>query len=326
VAIGLLFLGFISISVFLILLARANNNKKKANEKLNLTNEELNSTLGIVNLQKKQIETAHEEITASINYAQYIQSSILPKAEQLELSLGDHFILHKPVEIVSGDFYWTAEKDHKTIIVAADCTGHGVPGAFMSMLGITLLNEIVNKESVCYPADILNHLRKEVTDSLKQKGDRWEQKDGMDISLCTIDRKKMKLQFAGAINPLYVIRENCPENIGLVHDESTDRVRLIEIKGDPMPIGIVDDMDSFSCHEIDICKGDRFYLFSDGFPDQFGGPDHKKFSYKRFREHLIKTKSDSMADQKLKLETVFNEWIGSNSQTDDILVIGFRIN
>ncbi len=214
-----LVLGFISISVFMLLIAKANNLKKKANEKLNTTNRDLTNALDIVNQQKKQIEKAHDEITASINYAKYIQSSVLPKAEQIEECLGEHFIIYKPKEIVSGDFYWVAETEDKTVVVSGDCTGHGVPGAFMSMLGITLLNEIINKDSVTNPGIILDRLRKEVTDSLKQKGDRWEQKDGMDMALCTIDRKNMKLQFAGAINPLYLIRQSETEVKGILHYE-----------------------------------------------------------------------------------------------------------
>jgi len=322
-----LIVGFVSISVFMLLIARANNLKKKANNELNITNNNLKNALDIVNRQKKQIEKAHDEITASINYAKYIQSSVLPKTEQIEACLGDHFILYKPKEIVSGDFYWVSETQDKTVIVSADCTGHGVPGAFMSMLGITLLNEIINKDSVTNPGIILDRLRKEVTDSLKQKGDRWEQKDGMDIALCTIDRKNMKLQFAGAINTLYFIRESESESDipGIIHNESSGSSKLIEIKGDHMPIGIFDEMDSFSFHEIDLRKGDTFYMFTDGFPDQFGGPDHKKFSHRRFRENLVKTKSESMSDQKIKLENSLNEWMGKNGQTDDISVIGFRI-
>lgn len=276
--------------------------------------------------QKKQIENAHEEITASINYAKYIQSSVLPKVDQLELWLGDHFILYKPKDIVSGDFYWVSRVDNKTVIVAADCTGHGVPGAFMSMLGITLLNEIVNKDFITNPGVILNRLREGITNSLKQKSETWGQKDGMDIALCTIDHKTRKLQFAGAVNPLYVIRKSYSENIGIIHKESANGNTLIEIKGDRMPIGIVNMTDNFTCHEIDILKGDRYYLFSDGFPDQFGGPEHKKLSYSQFRELLIKITTADMTQQKLMLEKELYEWQGNNTQTDDILVIGFTIN
>jgi serine phosphatase RsbU (regulator of sigma subunit) len=287
---------------------------------------QIETSLDIVSSQKKQIEIAHEEITASITYAKYIQSSVLPKTDQLESFLGEYFILNKPKEIVSGDFYWVSKIDNKTIIAVADCTGHGVPGAFMSMLGITLLNEIVNKESNTNPAVILDRLRNEVTASLKQKGDRWEQKDGMDIALCTFDLENMKLQFAGAINPLYLIRTSAKENVGITDTRINSDLNLIEIKGDAMPIGITDEMNSFTCQEIDIQKGDSFYLFTDGFPDQFGGPNHKKFSHKQFRELLIRTKTESLPDQQLMLENVLHEWMGNTSQTDDILVIGFRIN
>lgn len=326
VVIFFLFLGVVSISVFLILLFRANAQKKKANEELNQANGNLTTALDTVSAQKKQIEIDHEVITGSIRYARYIQRSVLPKSEQLASSLGDHFIIFKPKEIVSGDFYWVCENGKNIIIVAADCTGHGVPGAFMSMLGITLLNEIVKKDSVTNPGIILDRLRAEVIESLKQNGINGEAKDGMDISLCCIDFENMKLQYAGAINPLYLIRETGNERIGVVHDESTEENMMIEIKGDPMPIGINDDMNSFTFHEINICKGDRYYLSSDGFHDQFGGPNRKKFSYKQFREQLIKTRSEIMCDQKSMLEQVFDEWKGDNDQTDDILVIGFRVN
>jgi tetratricopeptide (TPR) repeat protein len=317
--IGLMALGFILISVFLTMLPRANNSKKKANDKLNVT-------LGIVNLQKTQIESANKEITSSIEYAKSIQTSVLPKTDTIESCLGEHFILYKPAEIVSGDFYWVSEKDHKTIIVAADCTGHGVPGAFMSMLGITLLDEIVNKESVTNPGLILDRLRKEVTSSMKQKGEKGERREGMDIALCTLDRENMKLNFAGAINPLYLIRETTILNNTVTESEPMANYRLIEIKGDPMPIGISEEMRNFTSNEIDIQSGDTYYMFTDGFPDQFGGMNHKKFSYKQFKEQLVKTKSKTMAEQKLLLEKVLSEWMGNNSQTDDIMVIGFRIN
>ena len=321
-----LFMGLLSISIFLILLSRANSHKKKANEELNRTNNELNNTLEVVNSQKMQIETAHEEITASINYARYIQASLLPKADQIEASLNDHFIIYKPKEIVSGDFYWISRTGGKTIIAAADCTGHGVPGAFMSMLGITLLNEIINKDGISEPGIILDRLRKEVIDSLKQKGYRGEQKDGMDITLCSIDHENMILQFAGAINPMYLVRESAHLDTGIIHKFETPDVILSEIKGDRMPIGLSDEMDNFASVEVKIEKGDTFYLFSDGFADQFGGPSHKKFSYRRLREQLIMTRSEALADQKALLEESLHSWMGNNEQTDDIMMIGFKIS
>ena len=326
VVIFFLFLGVVSVSFFLRMLYRANVQKKKVNAALNVANGNLTTALDTVSEQKTEIEMAHKVITGGINYARYIQRSVLPKAEQLAECLGDHFVIFKPKEIVSGDFYWVYEKEEKRIVVAADCTGHGVPGAFMSMLGITLLNEIVKRDSVTNPGAILDRLRMEVIDSLKQNGDRGEAKDGMDISLCCIDYKNMKLQYAGAINPLYIVRESGNAVVGIVHEESTDKKLIIEIKGDPMPIGINDEMENFSYQEIDICKGDTYYISSDGFHDQFGGPRRKKFSYRKYRESLINTWSENMCDQKIRLEKEVDDWRGEHEQTDDILVIGFRIN
>ncbi len=275
--------------------------------------------------QREKLRQQKEEIISSINYAKYIQSSIFPKEEQLESLLGEHFVLFKPKDIVSGDFYWISNIEDKTVITAADCTGHGVPGAFMSMLGTALLNEIVNKEYITHPGVILKHLRKEVIKSLQQKGERGEQKDGMDIALCTLDLENMKLQFAGANNPLYLIRKSSLVEVGKLRCEMGGDDVLYEIKGDMMPIGISDRMDNFTFHEIDIFKGDTFYLFSDGFPDQFGGQDCKKFGYRKFREQLVRNNSKTMADNKNILEKVLYEWMGNDNQIDDILVIGFRI-
>jgi len=286
---------------------------------------EIEQQRDIVISQKDHIEKINTEITDSIRYAKYIQSSILPKADLLDSFLGEHFILNKPKDIVSGDFYWTSKIDSKIIIAAVDCTGHGVPGAFMSMLGMTLLNEIINKEYITHPGVILRRLRKEVINSLKQKNERGEQKDGMDISLCTLDPDNMKLQFAGANNPLYLIRKSNLKEAGELRCELTGDDRLYEIKGDMMPIGIYDRMEDFTLHEIDIFRGDSIYLFTDGFPDQFGGPDRKKLGYRQFKEQLLKNSSETMADQKKMLEKSLTDWMGANNQIDDILVIGFRI-
>jgi len=161
---------------------------------------------------------------------------------------------------------------------------------------------------------------------LKQKGYRGEQKDGMDITLCSIDHENMILQFAGAINPMYLVRESTHLDTGIIHKFETPDVILSEIKGDRMPIGLSDEMDNFASVEVKIEKGDTFYLFSDGFADQFGGPSHKKFSYRRLREQLIMTRGNKMADQKALLEDAIHKWMGNNDQTDDIMMIGFRIS
>ncbi len=275
--------------------------------------------------QREELKLQKEEIISSINYAKYIQSSLLPEEEKLESLLGEHLVLYKPKDIVSGDFYWISYIENRTVIAAADCTGHGVPGAFMSMLGTALLNEIVNKEYITHPGVILRHLRKGVINSLQQKGERGEQKDGMDIALCTLDFENMKLQFAGANNPLFLIRKSDLGEVGMLRCELGGDYKLYEIKGDLMPIGISDRMDNFTFHEIDIFKGDTFYLFSDGFVDQFGGPSNRKFGYRKFREQLLINNSMSLAENKVYLEKILYDWMGDNGQIDDILVIGFRI-
>jgi len=259
--------------------------------------------------QRDQIFQQKQEITDSIHYASRIQTAILPPETLLD-NLTDHFILYKPRDIVSGDYYWMTQKDNKTIVLAADCTGHGVPGAFMSMLGISFLNEIVNKGDSTLPNDIMNNLRDNVVNSLHQTGEEGEQQDGMDLALCVIDNDKTKLWFAGAYNPLYIYR----------NDE------LIEIKPDKMPIGIhKEKSDSFTNNEIPIQEGDVLYMFSDGYVDQFGGPKAKKFMSKKFKELLLSIYQKPMKEQRDILDTTIEDWKGNVEQIDDILVIGIRV-
>jgi serine phosphatase RsbU (regulator of sigma subunit) len=259
--------------------------------------------------QRDQIFQQKQEITDSIHYASRIQTAILPPEDFLD-KLNDHFILYKPRDIVSGDYYWMTQKNNKTIVVAADCTGHGVPGAFMSMLGISFLNEIVNKGDSTLPNVILNNLRDNVVNSLHQTGQEGEQQDGMDLALCVIDNDKTKLWYAGAYNPLYLVRDN----------------ELTEIKPDKMPIGIhKEKSDSFTNNEIPIRVGDVFYMFSDGYVDQFGGPKAKKFMTKNFKDLLISIHHKSMKEQREILDDTIEEWKGEVEQIDDILVMGLRI-
>jgi serine phosphatase RsbU (regulator of sigma subunit) len=285
---------------------------------------EIEKQRDVVISQKNHIERINAEITDSIKYARYIQTSILPREDHLKSSLGEHFVLFRPKDIVSGDFYWVSKVEKIVVAAVADCTGHGVPGAFMSMLGAAFLNEIINKEYITHPAVVLRRLRKEVIHSMQQRGDSGEQQDGMDIALCAIDHENMKLQFAGANNPLYLVRKSDKKPAGEIRSESGD-YRLYEIKGDHMPIGIYYKMDNFTLHEIDILKGDMFYMFSDGFADQFGGPEGKKLGYRTFRECLLKSSLESLKEQKESLEKMYESWIGNNSQIDDIIVIGFKI-
>ncbi len=268
-------------------------------------------------MQKDQIEEhLHEiseqkrEITDSIIYAKRIQTAALPVNKIAHELLPEHFVLFKPKDIVSGDFYWLGRKDNKTIIVAADCTGHGVPGAFMSMLGISFLNKIVNEKGITSPDEILNRLRNNVMLALHQTGAENESKDGMDITVCTILHDEMKLQFAGANNPLYLMRQNNEIEV---------------IRGDKMPAAFYDLMHPFALHEIEITKNDIFYIFSDGYADQFGGPKEKKFMYKPFRRLLTEISKKPMEEQKKILDENIENWRGEIEQVDDIVVFGVRV-
>ena len=250
------------------------------------------------------------QITESIEYASRIQTAILPPGDYITSVIPEHFILYKPRDIVSGDFYWITHKDGKTIVAAVDCTGHGVPGAFMSMLGFAFLNEIVNTNDDLSAGEILNQLREYVKKSLHQTGKDDEAKDGMDIALCIIDIDKRKLQYSGAYNPLYLIRNN----------------NFISLMADRMPIGIhIAEKESFTNHEMDIQKGDVIYIFTDGYIDQFGGPESKKYRLSPFKEMLMKITNKPMSEQKEILEVEFNMWKGKIEQIDDVLVMGIKI-
>ena len=260
--------------------------------------------------QRDEISEKNKSITDSIEYASRIQTAVLPSDKLAEEILPEHFIFFRPRDIVSGDFYWMTKKEHYTVVIAADCTGHGVPGAFMSMLGVSFLNEIVNKHEITNANVILNQLRDDVKKTLSQTGKEGEAKDGMDIALCIIDEKNMKLQYAGAYNPLYLIRNK----------------EMIQVKADRMPIGIyIKEKPSFTNHEMDIQKGDVFYIFSDGFQDQFGGTRGDKFKTRNFKDLLVEIHEESMEKQKQLLSKTIDDWKGEFEQVDDIIVIGVRV-
>lgn len=262
---------------------------------------------------KKQhdlVQKQNKKIEDSILYAKRIQSAVLPPNRFIQHLLAEHFIFYKPRDIVSGDFYWIKQSDDKIYIAAADCTGHGVPGALMSMLGITFLNEIVNKNPNIHANEILNELRVHIISSLRQTGSAGESRDGLDIALCIINHEKKELEYAGANNPLYLIRDG----------------QLNETKADRMPIGIHRRAkESFQNHVITLKDNDLIYIFSDGFIDQFGGEDGRKFLSNNFKKLLIENYSKSMYDQRIVVEKVFEDWKGDRKQLDDILVIGFKI-
>jgi len=270
--------------------------------------------------QRDVVTVQKKEITDSINYAETIQQAVLPEETILQKTFSDYFIILKPKDIVSGDFYWMTEKNNHVVFAAADCTGHGVPGALMSMLGVSYLNKIVNESGIVKPSDILSSLRTNVISSLKQKESYKASKDGMDIALCSLDMKKMKLSFSGANNPLYLIRKVENEYI------------ITERKGDRMPVAYYSIMTDFTNHELDIQKGDTIYLFSDGYIDQFGGPDGRKFMIPRLKQLLLDNQELDMVSQREKYSNVLDEWINypsphshNSEQVDDILLLGFRI-
>lgn len=258
-----------------------------------------------------ELEEKNRDILSSIQYAKRIQEAILPPLDIIYEHFPNAFVLFLPKDIVSGDFYWFAEKNGKKIIAAVDCTGHGVPGAFMSMIGHNLLNQIVIENNVTDAAGILNQLNDAIVSALKQDaGSKQESRDGMDIALCVVDAKNNIVQFAGAYRPLYLIRNNTLE----------------KMDGNKFPIGGIKTVEdkTFTAEELHIQKGDTLYLFSDGFADQFGGKEGKKFMMKRFRELLLDINHLSMRGQSRKLEESLKQWQGTQEQVDDILVIGIQ--
>lgn len=306
--------GLGAIALIIIVIAMAYRQKRKDNKKIIEQNEQILKT----NEELKQLnETTNrqkDEIISSILYAQRIQSAILPPEVYITELLNENFIFYKPKEIVSGDFYWIKQVKHYIILASADCTGHGVPGAFMSMLGISCLNEIVQSREVTQANQILNELRKLIKHSLRQSGKKEESRDGIDIALCVIDNKKNILQYSGAHNPLYIISNNNGESV------------LKEIKADPMPVGVHFLADkSFTNHEIQLEIGDTFYIFSDGFADQNGGKKNYSFTREKFKKLLLDIHDQPMYEQKEILEQTLKDWMGMQPQRDDILVIGVRV-
>ena len=290
-------------------------------EEITTQRDEIEAQRDTVEEQKQHIEVIHKEVEQSIDYATRLQGAILPEETVLSKYVSDHFVLFKPKDKVSGDFYWWTHIENHTIITAADCTGHGVPGAFMSMLGASFLREIVEKEFVTHTGVILRKLRKEIIKALKQKGEMGEQKDGMDMAIISINHETNVVKFSGANNPLYVISNRQLDNI----EPLKDFENFYEITADKMPIAIYDKMDSFVAHELHLQKGDQLYMFSDGFADQFGGAKGKKFKYKPFKRLLSENRDKSMKEQKELLDKAFDDWRGDLEQIDDVVVLGIKI-
>jgi serine phosphatase RsbU (regulator of sigma subunit) len=265
----------------------------------------------ILQTQNNLIAKQKDEITDSIAYAQNIQQSMLPSRETLARNLPEYFILYKPKDIVSGDFYFFEKTGSKLILSAVDCTGHGVPGALLSFLGMDILQEAVHRKGIINPAGLLQYLDAEINRRLRKTAAEGSIRDGMDLAICTIDLESRKLEFAGAFNPIYIVSEGVLE----------------EIKPDKLAIGSGQEGAglSFKCHTRQLKKGDCIYLLSDGYADQFGGPAGKKFKYKPLKELLTLNFNRTMKEQEQILEKVFVEWKGSLFQVDDILIMGIRV-
>ena len=300
------------------------------NEELNSINEELLVTVEDLNRQRELLQKANESITASINYAKRIQEAMLPSQDAINQIVKDNFILFSPRDIVSGDFYWLKEikndNEHKIVVAAVDCTGHGVPGAFMSMIGNDLLNEIVELKHIIEPNKILEELNMGVRNALKQ--DETHSRDGMDIAICMLDYKNDKLYFSGANNPLYYVLK--PEYEPTTADNSMlgglVAKRVLEIKADRKAIGGLQIKSSnFTTNTLTLSQISSIYLCSDGFQDLFGGINDKKFGTGPLKELLYKVQHLPMTEQKQLLSDIFHNWLGvKNKQTDDILIIGLK--
>jgi serine phosphatase RsbU (regulator of sigma subunit)/Tfp pilus assembly protein PilF len=297
----------------------------QANEEILAQRDEIESQRDMVMEQMERIEFQKKKIDDSIRYAQRIQEAVVPSEVHLSKLIDDHFVIFRPKDVVSGDFYWATQVNQWLVITVSDCTGHGVPGAFMSMLGVSFLNEIVRKKEIVSPAQILEDLRKAVIDALGQTSDKESQKDGMDMSLAAINLETRECKWAGAGNSLWLVRN---DSVGKQPDNPIDMVEVI--KGDNMPVAINTKMYDFSEHSIQLVKGDRIYLLSDGIIDQFGGPTGRKFMSKQLKQIIASMATKPLAEQKMAIEEALDNWMNASyemkfDQVDDITVLGISI-
>ncbi len=294
-------------------LEEANVNLEQKNYEIEAQRDEILSQRDLVIEQNTQIEKQNRYLADSIIYAQKIQQAVLPNLDRLKQKyshLSDFFILHKPKDKVSGDFYWADQVNENLIIAVADCTGHGVPGAFLSMLGVSFLNEIINRQKELSANQILNQLRTYVKTTLKQTGQKYEARDGMNMGLVIINHKQNTLQYAGAYIPLYLYR---------------NKQRTV-INADRNPIGIhYKEIESFTNHSIDIQANDTLYLFTDGYADQFNSTGNKKFKRSGLNALLTEICELPMSKQKTILENSFIDWKGNYEQIDDVTVVGLKL-
>jgi tetratricopeptide (TPR) repeat protein len=320
----ILFGGTVLVLVIALLLFIRNRERQRDNKKLEKQNHE-------ILLQKKEIEYKSEElilknkeITDSIKYAKRIQEAIFPPEILIKETLPDSFVFFKPKDIVSGDFYWMSRKSNKSYFAAVDCTGHGVPGAFMSIVGHNLLNQAVNEHNIDKPSEILNYLNLGIHQTLRQTYEESKVKDGMDIALCSLVQDDISdsfiLEYSGANNPLWIFKKN--EDSNCLHN-----FEFLEVKADKHPIGtfVGEELKPFTNHKFILNKDDRLFIFSDGFADQFGGEKGKKFKYNQMRELLLQIQDKTMDEQTLVLNSIFDSWKGELEQVDDVCIIGVRV-
>jgi serine phosphatase RsbU (regulator of sigma subunit)/Tfp pilus assembly protein PilF len=293
--------GGVLLLIIIGIVVRVNLQRRKTNLALEQKNVEISK-------QKEMVEVKQKEIVSSIYYASRIQNALLTSENYFRTRLSDFFLLYKPKDIVSGDFYWALEHKGIFYLIVADCTGHGVPGAFMSLLNISVLNELIIERGILQPDLILNETRKEIIRSLNPEGGDVS-KDGMDCILCAIDLKNNKMTYAGANNSFYLLRDN----------------GIIISKTDKMPVGLTHNERPFTCHEIELKKNDRLYLVTDGYADQFGGPKGKKFKYKQLQQLILSNGNLPMQEQKDLLNSEIENWRGELEQVDDICLVGIRI-
>jgi len=270
---------------------------------------ELKGAYSEIEMQRAELQLRNKDLTDSLNYARRIQAALLPAEHHIRKIFSNYFIYYRPKHIVSGDFYWFSERNGKYFIAAADCTGHGVPGALMSMIGLELIQKIINELKVDDSDQILITMNKELESAFfREESGKALIRDGIEMSICVIDRKSREMEFSGAFLPVYIVRDD----------------KLIEIKGDKKNVVQSFAMVSFSKSTFRLQKGDMLYLFSDGYADQFGGPDNKKFMYRRLRHILLTISKYPLSDQERILDETIKSWMDDGDQIDDMMILGVK--